>query len=126
MTGEVDYLIERLMQAQSIWREVFREEQSVIPTDILLIVVRDYKRGQPISMKELVAELPHSEAGIKQHLRRLENEGLVIRQPCEQDGRVVRLAPSDRLLETIVRMGRDIQKVFSPQDMERPRNQRES
>lgn len=114
MTGEVDHLIERLMQAQRIWREVFREEQSVIPTDILLATVREYTRGQPLSMKELVAELPHSEAGIKQHLRRLEEEGLIHRQPCQQDGRVVRLAPSDHLLETIAQMGRDIQRLFAP------------
>ena len=113
MTGEVDCLIERLMQAQRIWREVFREEQSVIPTDISLVIVREFKRGQPPSMKELVAELPHSEAGIKQHLRRLEKEGLIHRQACQLDGRVVRLAPSDHLLETIAQMGRDIQRLFA-------------
>ena len=57
--------LEPLFEARRIWREAFRDEQSVIPMDIVLLIVWYHSQGSAPSMKHLVAELPYSEAGIK-------------------------------------------------------------
>jgi DNA-binding MarR family transcriptional regulator len=105
---------ELLLEAKRIWRGAFHEEQSIIPTDILLTVAYRHAEGAPMSMKQLVNDLPHSEAGIKQHLRKLEAKDLVTRQPCQHDGRVVRLLPSSTSIEAIIQIGRQLTELFAP------------
>lgn len=113
MTKDVDQLVELLVEVKQVWRDICHEELSIIPTDILLSVVHRYVKGAPLSMKQLVAELPHSEAGIKQHLRKLEEKDLIMRHPCEHDGRVVRLIPSSRSIEVVVQAGQDISNLLA-------------
>lgn len=114
MTKDVDQLVDLLLEAKDVWRGLFHEQQSVIPTDILLSVVHRYVKKAPLSMKQLVAELPHSEAGIKQHLRKLEKEELIMRQPAEHDGRVVQLIPSQSSVEAITQLGGQLSRIFAP------------
>jgi DNA-binding MarR family transcriptional regulator len=114
MTKDVDQLVDLLLEAKDVWRSLFHEQQSVIPTDILLSVVHRYVKKAPLSMKQLVAELPHSEAGIKQHLRKLEKEELIMRQPAEHDGRVVQLIPSQSSIEAITQLGGQLSRIFAP------------
>ena len=101
-----------LLEAKRIWREVFRDQQSVIPMDIVLLTVWYHSQGPTLSMKHLVAELPYSEAGIKYHLRQLETDGLIAREPDPKDGRVVRLVPSDLLIERVLSVARALRSLF--------------
>ena len=101
-----------LLEAKRIWREVFRDQQSVIPMDIVLLTVWYHSKGPALSMKHLVAELPYSEAGIKYHLRQLEADGLIAREPDPKDGRVVRLVPSDELIERVLSLTRALRSLF--------------
>ena len=102
-----------LLEAKRIWREVFRDQQSVIPMDIVLLTVWYHSKGPALSMKHLVAELPYSEAGIKYHLRQLETDGLIAREPDPKDGRVVRLVPSDLLIERVLSVARAFRSIFT-------------
>jgi CTP-dependent riboflavin kinase len=113
MTKDVDQLVDLLFEAKDVWRSLFHEQQSVIPTDILLSVVHRYVKKTPLSMKQLVAELPHSEAGIKQHLRKLEGRELITRQSAEHDGRVIQLIPSQPAVEAVTQMGVDMKNIFA-------------
>jgi DNA-binding MarR family transcriptional regulator len=113
MTKDVDQLVDLLFEAKDVWRSLFHEQQSVIPTDILLSVVHRYVKKTPLSMKQLVAELPHSEAGIKQHLRKLEGRELITRQSVEHDGRVIQLIPSQPAVEAVTQMGVDMKNIFA-------------
>ena len=105
--------LEPLFEAKRIWREAFRDEQSVIPMDIVLLTVWYHSQGSALSMKHLVAELPYSEAGLKYHLRQLEADGLVSRESDPSDGRVVRLVSSDHLVQRVFSLTRALKSVFN-------------
>jgi len=114
MTKDVGQLIGSLLEVKEAWRSFFQEHSSVISTDILLALVHRYSNGNPLSMKQLVAELPHSEAAIKQHLRKLEQKELIVRQPSKLDGRVVHLIPCQSTIEATGRLAWEIRNIFYP------------
>ncbi|WP_195759527.1 MarR family transcriptional regulator [Spiribacter sp. 2438] len=122
MDQDIRQQLECLFEAKRIWREAFRDEQSVIPMDIVLLTVWYHSQGPALSMKHLVAELPYSEAGIKYHLRQLEADGLVTRQSDPEDGRVVRLVPSDHLVDRVLSVTRAMKAAFNG-DHHRPDGQ---
>ncbi len=74
---------------------------SNIPLDICLAVAQYFETNRPLTMKQLVHELPYSEAGIQYNLRWLRQGEWVDMERNEADRRVRCLVPTTRLLEAL-------------------------
>ena len=74
---------------------------SNIPCDICLAVARASDQGKPLSMKQLVQELPYSEAGIQYNLRQLLADGWLEVTNGSEDRRVRYLSPTQRLRDAL-------------------------
>ncbi|NBQ88621.1 MAG: hypothetical protein EBU07_14360 [Betaproteobacteria bacterium] len=72
---------------------------SEIAQDLLVLVAYGTLVGQPVSVKALVAELPHSEAGVRKQLALCRSEGWVEYRVHPGDGRVRVLIASRKLLD---------------------------
>lgn len=73
--------------------------QSEIAQDLLVRVAHGTLTGRPVSVKEVIAELPHSEAGVRKQLALCRSEGWVEYRVHPNDGRVRVLTASRRLLD---------------------------
>lgn len=78
---------------------LFPVEGSNLALDICLAVGHYHFLGKTLTMKQLVYELPYSEAGIQYNLRQLRDEKWLEVEPSESDKRVRYLVPGQRLVE---------------------------
>ncbi len=72
---------------------------SEIAQDLLVLVAHGTLVGQPVSVKAVIAELPHSEAGVRKQLALCRSEGWVEYRVHPGDGRVRVLTASRKLLD---------------------------
>ena len=72
---------------------------SDIAQDLLALVAYGTLVGQPVSVKAVIAELPHSEAGVRKQLALCRSEGWVEYRVHQADGRVRMLTASRKLLD---------------------------
>lgn len=77
--------------------EILPVEGSNIALDICLAVACHHCLSNALTMKQLVYELPYSEAGIQYNLRELRRDGWVNIRQSQADRRVRQLFPSSRL-----------------------------
>ena len=77
--------------------DLFPVNGSNIPFDICLIVSLRYHEGDPLAMKQLVQELPYSEAGIQYNIRMLKDQGWICLRQGREDRRVRHIIPALRL-----------------------------
>lgn len=77
--------------------DLFPLSGSNIPFDICLIVSLRYHEGSPLTMKQLVQELPYSEAGIQYNIRMLKEQEWILLRQDSKDRRVRQLIPALRL-----------------------------
>ena len=72
---------------------------SLIPLDILLTVLKGNENGDDLKIKELFANLPYSDMGIRYHLRTLIKNGWLSLHNGDKDTRVKRIKATDKLIE---------------------------
>ncbi|MRH78165.1 hypothetical protein GH984_05540, partial [Spiribacter sp. C176] len=77
--------------------DLFPINGSNIPLDICLIVSLRYHEGSPLTMKQLVQELPYSEAGIQYNIRMLKDQNWILLRQGTEDKRVRHLIPARKL-----------------------------
>lgn len=77
--------------------DLFPMNGSNIPFDICLIVSLRYHEGSPLTMKQLVQELPYSEAGIQYNIRMLKDQEWITLRQGTEDKRVRQVIPALRL-----------------------------
>ena len=104
----------QLFELHRLWWGALPFERSIIPTDICLTIAHFQSIGQPLTMKQLVAELPHSEAGIKQYLRKIERDGWIKREKHPQDGRAVSFQSTDKLMALLDDLATRMRDVLTP------------
>lgn len=85
-------------------------QNSLIALDILNSVALAHFQSQPLSVKGLMAVLPHSLAGLRYHYSRLLNEGWILTVQDRDDARIRWVRPTDRLLASYQTIYRASQK----------------
>ncbi len=111
---DVKQSAQQLFELNQAWWEILPFQRSIIPTDIGLTVAHFALSEMPLTMRRLVAELPHSEAGIKQYLRQMEEEGWIARRQDPVDARAVNLEPTHDLLSIIEALSGRVAGIFAP------------
>ena len=99
----MSYAASLVYRMRELASDILPMEGSNIPLDICLAVAHYHSMGQTLTMKQLVYELPYSEAGIQYNLRELRKEKWVEIQPSRNDRRVRHLLPGERLLNALER-----------------------
>ncbi|MEX0430642.1 EAL domain-containing protein [Spiribacter insolitus] len=89
---------------------------SNIPLDICIEVAVGHERGKSLTMKQLIYELPYSEAGIHYHLHWLCDEGWLRIQQGQEDRRVRNVLPDERLIEALDRFQTDVLALMADAD----------
>lgn len=84
-------------------RDTMPATTSNIPLDICIEVAAGCRLGKSLTMKQLIYELPYSEAGIQYHLRGLLNDGWLLIRQSNEDRRVRHVIPGERLCEALTR-----------------------
>jgi len=72
---------------------------SLIMCDLIFLIALYHCKRQDLSVKQLFAELPHSEMGIRYHLRRLQNRGWVQIVNNPNDRRTKFIVPTEKLIK---------------------------
>lgn len=91
-------VLDALLDLRKWERDRLELVQSYIPYDILLAVMAGHAKNAPLSVKELLASLPHSSTGVRYHLKRLIEDGwLETRAGIPSDARVRLVHPTEKL-----------------------------
>jgi hypothetical protein len=85
---------------------------SFIPLDILLSVIKGSESGQDLKVKELFANLPYSDMGIRYHFRLLIKRGWLELNNGDKDLRVKRIKPTEKLIKQFAVFNQKIKKLF--------------
>ena len=92
-------LIEALREIRQSTGSFLPIGHSLIPLDILLTVLKGNENGDDLKIKELFANLPYSDMGIRYHLRTLIKNGWLSLHNGDKDTRVKRIKATDKLIE---------------------------
>jgi len=95
------HLVQQLREALA---PVLPYGPSLIPLDILAAVALANERGDPPTMKQLLAGLPYSATGIRYNLAQLLADGWVVKSALGDDRRLVFLLPSPKVAEAFARV----------------------
>lgn len=85
---------------------------SLIPLDILLTVLKGNENGDDLKIKELFANLPYSDMGIRYHLRTLIKNGWLSLHNGDKDTRVKRIKATDKLIERFDELSDSLAHLF--------------
>jgi DNA-binding MarR family transcriptional regulator len=79
--------------------ELLASEGGVSPADYAVLVPLSESVTGVLRARDLGAEIGWDRSRLSHHLARMEQRGMVVREPCEEDARglMVRLTPSGRL-----------------------------
>jgi hypothetical protein len=77
MTKSNPSVVDKLIEIQKITMTILPVGHSFIPLDILLSVIKGSESGQDLKIKELFANLPYSDMGIRYHFRLLIKRGWI-------------------------------------------------
>jgi len=86
---------------------------SRIRYDILIWLSASWANGNSLSVKQLYAQLPHSDSAIRQHFDQLLNEGWLVLKDDNSDRRVRHVIPSEQLVTKILNWGEQCSKVLA-------------
>jgi hypothetical protein len=75
--------------------------ESVIADDLIIFLAIEFVGGKPLTVKRLFASLPYSYTAVRQHFKKLFNDGWVIYIPDENDKRIKYIKPSQKFVEII-------------------------
>ena len=82
---------------------------SLIPVDLLLLVMANFSDGrEPVSVKTILSKLPYSATAIRYHLYVSKKRGLLSLSRDTQDQRMVRVQPTQKLIDQLSEMRADL------------------
>ena len=85
---------------------------SRIRHDILIWLSASWTNNTSLTVKQLYAELPHSDSAIRQHFDQLLNEGWIKLVGDDSDRRIRYIIPSQQLVEKLVLWGEQCSEVL--------------
>jgi DNA-binding transcriptional ArsR family regulator len=94
-------LLEKVQALRSWGKENLPLYESVIANDLIIFLAIEFVSGKPLTVKRLFASLPYSYTAVRQHYKKLFEDGWVIHVPDENDRRIKYIKPSEKFIEVI-------------------------
>jgi hypothetical protein len=91
--------IKSLQEIRKLTGELLPVTHSLIPLDILLIVLDAKIQEKSLTVKGLFSQLPYSSMGIRYHFKKLLDECWIELHAAPNDNRTKYVVPSDKLQE---------------------------
>lgn len=88
--------------------------ESTIANDIIIFLAIEFVRQQSLTVKQLFASLPYSYTAIRQHYKKLLQDGWIKIISDATDKRIKYLTPSAKFVDVIDAYVEEIDKTFSP------------
>ena len=107
----VGKFLHRIHRTRQVLGDELPIQNSLIALDILNSVAIAHFSGLKLSVKGLMASLPHSPAGLRYHYARLLEEGWILTHQDAGDARIRWVKPTERLLasfEKVLAASRDL------------------
>ena len=104
-TDKARTAIRALLRVRNVFEEALAPASSLILIDLLLAAASLQQASPPgraVTVKQLFAQLPHSDRAVRIHFNRLVADGMLIAEtgPVDRRTKVVRLSPrGERLLQ---------------------------
>jgi len=89
---------------------------SRIRYDILIWLSASWSSGTRLTVKQLYAQLPHSDSAIRQHFDLLLDEGWIELEDDNSDRRIRYVVPSEQLVTKIVQWGDNCTEILFKYD----------
>ncbi len=106
-----------LAMRQSVLRHL-SAGSSLIESDLLILVFSNYAhQREPLSVKALLAALPYSPMGSRYHLYESVRRGFITLSRDTRDKRILRVAPSARLLDCFSHIEADLNPYLKPHSL---------
>ena len=104
-TDKAHSAIRSLIRVRNLLVDALSPASSLIPIDLLLVAGCVHHSNQPhLTVKQLFAQLRHSDRAVRMHFNRLVADGMLIAEPGPGDRRtkIVRLSPrGEKLLQRV-------------------------
>lgn len=107
-------MLEKVQAIRKWGKENLPFYESVIANDLLIFLAIEFANGEPLSIKRLFASLPYSYTAVRQHYKKLFEDGWVIHTPDEKDRRIKYIKPSEKFIEIIDKYVAVIKTAFLP------------
>lgn len=76
-------------------------KDSLIAYDLIFYIALSHSCKKKITINQLFIDLPYSYTAVRQHYRRLLNDGYINHRKDEKDGRIKYVVPTNKLIECI-------------------------
>lgn len=86
--------------------------ESAIANDLILFLAIEFIGAKPLKVKRLFASMPYSYTAIRQHYKKLIEDGWVIHLSDEEDRRIKYINPSAKFIDVIDAYVHVIQTAF--------------
>ena len=94
-------MLEKVQAVRSWGKENLPLYESVIANDLIIFFAIEFVRGKPLTVKRLFASLPYSYTAIRQHYKKLFEDGWVLHVSDENDKRIKYIKPSEKFIAVI-------------------------
>jgi len=84
---------------------------SLLPLDILVVVMMECGDKETLTVKRLFATLPYSSTGVRYHFERLLNDGWLEFDDGINDKRIKIVKPSPKLIDTFERLSGEVHRI---------------
>ena len=107
-------LLKKVQAVRNWGKENLPLYESVIANDLIIFLAIEFVSGKPLTVKRLFASLPYSYTAVRQHYKKLFEDGWVIHIYDEKDKRIKYIKPSEKFIEVIDAYVSLIKKTFIP------------
>lgn len=94
-------MLEKVQAVRSWGKENLPLYESAIANDLIIFLAIEFVRGKPLTVKRLFASLPYSYTAIRQHYKKLFEDGWVLHVSDENDKRIKYIKPSEKFIAVI-------------------------
>lgn len=105
-------MLEKVQAVRKWGKENLPFYESVIANDLIIFLAIEFVSGKPLSVKRLFASLPYSYTALRQHYKKLFEDGWVRHEPDEKDKRIKYIKPSEKFIEVIDKYVHVIKTAF--------------
>lgn len=88
-------------------------ENSVIAYDLILQICHDYAKSNRRNVKQFFGSFPHSYTAVRQHYKRLINDGWIVITGGSSDRRVKYIEPTEKFILLMREYFKVIENIFA-------------
>lgn len=107
-------MLEKVQAVRTWGKENLPLYESVIANDLIIFLAIEFVKGKPLTVKRLFASLPYSYTAVRQHYKKLFQDGWVEHIADDRDKRIKYIKPSERFINVIDAYVQTIKRTFTP------------